>query len=569
MRVEKCDVLIIGSGAAGLRAAIEAHDLGAEVVILGKCKRGDAHTVLATGGINAALGTMDPEDNPTIHLQDTWKEGRFIAPIEAVKTLCKNGPSAIQDLIDYGYKFHREKDGRLTQRFFGAHTYRRTCFHGDQTGKELERVLVSESEKRNLRFYGDVYITSLIKTGRAVNGAFGFDIRTGQNIIFNCKSVVLATGGYSRVFRRSSSRIFENTGDGVKLALNAGAHLQDMEMVQFHPTGMLYPPQAEGILVTEAVRGEGGLLYNANNERFMPRYAQRAELGPRDVVARAIYWEVEHGRGTKRGGVWLDITTKPKDYILKRLPKMYEQFQHYLGIDISKERMEVAPTAHYSMGGIRVNWKDCRTRIDGLYAVGEATGGLHGANRLGGNSLLETIVFGKICGQAVAKYCKRNKMRPINDGAVMKASGWLMNLKKSDGKLNPLELRSFIQEFMWHKAGIIRDGKLLDSALADLEKAKRMSRMLKIQSKEDLIIALDAINILTTAEAIIRSALARKESRGAHYRKDFPEESDRMLGNLICSPSHDGMQIRFIRTTIQPKWRELMKKESAQHKLLE
>ena len=370
-----CDVLIIGGGSAGLRAAIEAHDVGAHVLIISKSRKGDPHTVLARGGINAALGTMDPEDNWMIHAADTLREGAFLADYERVEVLCKNAPDAINELVKWGVRFHREKDGRLTQRFFGAYTYRRTVFYKDWTGEEIIRILMEQVQQRKIEITDNIYVTKLLKSvnvngeGPAgekqgeveeeeVKGAIGIDIEKKEIVIFECKSLILAAGGYTRVYSVSSSRIFENYGEGVALAYEAGADLVDMEMVQFHPTGMVWPEKALGTLATEAIRGEGGKLLNSKGERFMKNYyPERMELGPRDIVARANYNEIVAGRGTEHGGVWLDITHLSKEKILDRLPTMYEQFKNIAGIDISEEKMEVGPTAHYSMGGVVVDVK--------------------------------------------------------------------------------------------------------------------------------------------------------------------------------------------------------------------
>ncbi|MGB8160948.1 MAG: FAD-dependent oxidoreductase, partial [Nitrososphaeraceae archaeon] len=409
-----CDVLIIGGGSAGLRAAIEAHDAGANVLIISKVKRGDPHTVLARGGINAALGTMDPEDNWMIHAADTLREGEFLADYERVEVLCKNAPDSVNELVKWGARFHREKNGKLTQRFFGAHTYRRTVFYEDWTGQEIIRVLLDQVTQREIEIVDYVYITKLLKSsdvgviGEAteVEAAFGIDFKKKEIAIFECKSIILATGGYTRVYAVSSSRIFENYGEGVTLAYEAGVDLVDMEMVQFHPTGMVWPEKALGTLATEAIRGEGGFLLNSKGERYMKNYyPERMELGPRDVVARATFNEIVAGRGTPHGGVWLDVTHLSKEKILDRLPTMYEQFKNIDGIDISKEKMEVGPTAHYSMGGVVVDI-NCRTKVRGLFAVGEVISQIHGANRLGGNSLLDTVVFGKIAGAEAARYAK-------------------------------------------------------------------------------------------------------------------------------------------------------------------
>src|SRR5918994_1404407 len=337
-----CDVLIIGNGSAGLRAAIEAHDCGANVVIVSKSKRGDPHTVLATGGINAALGTMDPKDNWKIHAADTLCEGQFLANYESVKTMSKNAPQAIKELIEWGARFQREPDGRLTQRFFGAHSYRRTCFYGDETGKEIIRVLMNQVHNRKIKIMDAVYITKLHDSNGEITGAIGIDVKRKRLVAFISKCVILAGGGYSHVYTVSSSRDFENYGEGVALAYDAGADLIDMEMVQFHPTGMVWPKRAVGNLATESIRGEGGILLNSKGERFMNNYnLQKMELGPRDEVARAIYNEIIHGRGTKHGAIWLEITHLPKKKILERLPRIYKQFKKLAGIDISKQKMEV------------------------------------------------------------------------------------------------------------------------------------------------------------------------------------------------------------------------------------
>src|ERR687898_160403 len=427
--IRSCDVLIIGSGSAGLRAAIEAHDAGARVLIISKSPKGDPHTVLARGGINAALGTMDPEDNWMVHASDTLREGVFLADYERVEILCKNAPDAVNELVNWGARFHREKDGRLTQRFFGAHTYRRTIFYGDWTGNEIIRVLMDQIQQRKIEIIDNVYITKLLKsndvneevpTGEGeVKGALGIDIEKKEILIFECKSLILATGGYIRVYSVSSSRIFENYGEGVALAYEAGADLVDMEMVQFHPTGMVWPEKSLGTLATEAIRGEGGILLNSKGERFMKNYyPKRMELGPRDIVARANFNEIVDGRGTEHGGVWLDVTHLSKEKILDRLPTMYEQFKNIDGIDISKEKMEVGPTAHYSMGGVVVDIK-CRTKIKGLFAVGEVISQIHGANRLGGNSLLDTIVFGKIAGDHAARLAKEVRERQNTEPSLL------------------------------------------------------------------------------------------------------------------------------------------------------
>ena len=571
-----CDVLIIGGGSAGLRAAIGAHDAGANVIIISRSKRGDPHTTLARGGINAALGTMDPEDNWMIHALDTLREGEFIADYEKVEVLCKNAPDAIKELVNWGARFHREKDGRLTQRFFGAHTYRRTVFYEDWTGLEIIRVLMEQVNKRKIKVIDNVFITKLLKSdddGDDVNverslsstatqeeevvkeeviGAVGVDIKNKEFVTFECKSLILAAGGHTRVYPVSSSRIFENYGEGIALAYEAGVDLVDMEMVQFHPTGMVWPVKAVGVLATEATRGEGGILLNSKGERFMKNYdPERMELGPRDVVARAVYNEIISGRGTEHGGVWLDVTHLRKEVIQDRLPTMYKQFQELDGIDISKEKMEVGPTAHYSMGGVVVDIK-CRTKIKGLFAVGEVISQIHGANRLGGNSLLDTIVFGKIAGEEAARLAKQGVGDTKKTEAPSPPQSNIDNQKKGFDDdyggifvvKEPIKFRNDIQELMKQNAGIIREETKLQNGLKRILELKNefyskdnIIEVFKIDdnNSENIVITWQVKSSLVACEAIIRSALMRQESRGAHYRSDFPKlDDERFKVNIYC-----------------------------------
>src|SRR5215208_3230527 len=575
-----CDVLIIGGGSAGLRAAIGAHDAGANVIIISRSKRGDPHTTLARGGINAALGTMDLEDNWTIHALDTLREGEFIADYEKVEVLCKNAPDAIKELVNWGARFHREKDGRLTQRFFGAHTYRRTVFYEDWTGLEIIRVLMEQVNERKIKVIDNIYITRLLKSnddggdddddvngGRTLSstapleevvkeeviGAVGVDTKNKEFVTFESKSLILAAGGYTRVYPVSSSRIFENYGEGIALAYEAGVDLVDMEMVQFHPTGMVWPEKAVGLLATEAIRGEGGNLLNSKDERFMKNYdPERMELGPRDVVARAVYNEIISGRGTKHGGVWLDVTHLRKEVIQDRLPTMYKQFQELDGIDISKEKMEVGPTAHYSMGGVVVDLK-CRTKIKGLFAVGEVVSQIHGANRLGGNSLLDTIVFGKIAGEEAARLAKQGVGDTKKTGAPSPPRSNIDNQKKGFNDdyggifvvEEPINFRNDIQELMKQNAGIIREETRLQNGLKRVLELKNefyskdnIMEVFKIDdnNSENIVITWQVKSSLVACEAIIRSALMRQESRGAHYRSDFPKlDDERFKINIYCT----------------------------------
>jgi succinate dehydrogenase / fumarate reductase flavoprotein subunit len=593
-----CDVLIIGGGSAGLRAAIEAHDAGSQVLIVSKSRRGDPHTVLARGGINAALRTMDPQDNWMIHAADTLSEGLFIADYEKVEVLCKSAPDAVTELVKWGARFHREPDGRLTQRFFGAHTYRRTCFYGDWTGKEIIRVLMKQVRLRKIKFVDNVYVTKLLKSTdlektegaqgkdkeQEILGAMGIDLKRKKIIIFKAKCVILATGGYTRVYPVSSSRIFENYGDGVALAYEAGVDLVDMEMVQFHPTGMVWPKKAVGTLATEAIRGEGGILLNSRGERFMKKYYPlRMELGPRDVVARSIYNEIISGRGTKHGGVWLDITHLAKAKILERLPTMYDQFKRIAGVDIAKEKMEVAPTAHYSMGGIKVDLK-CQTNVRGLFAIGEVAGQVHGANRLGGNSLLGTLVFGKIAGREAATKAASEKKKRTTNGRSSTSS--ILGITYNEDKRltytlfavkEPLRILRQVQQVMQENAGIIRDGIKLQKAIMkilELEKTfySKHSVLKSHTDYKNIVNTCEVKSTLVVCEAVLRSALMRQESRGAHYRSDFPERDDsKWKVNIYCTKRGEEMvmfklPVRKIREPIE----ELLKSEmKVEHHLLE
>jgi succinate dehydrogenase / fumarate reductase flavoprotein subunit len=598
-----CDVLIIGGGSAGLRAAIEAHDAGSQVLIVSKSSRGDPHTVLARGGINAALGTMDPQDNWMIHATDTLREGLFIADYDKVEVLCKSAPDAMTELVNWGARFHREPDGRLTQRFFGAHTYRRTCFFGDWTGKEIIRVLMKQVRLRKIKFVDNVYITKLLlkstgiektkvaqgngkekeKKEEEILGAMGVDLKRKKIIMFKAKCVILATGGYTRVYPVSSSRIFENYGDGVALAYEAGVDLVDMEMVQFHPTGMVWPNKAMGTLATEAIRGEGGILLNSRGERFMKNYyPQRMELGPRDVVARSIYNEIVSGRGTKHGGVWLDVTHLPKAKILERLPTMYDQFKRIAGVDISKEKMEVAPTAHYSMGGVKVDL-ECQTNIRGLFAIGEVAGQVHGANRLGGNSLLGTLVFGKIAGrEAATKAAREKKERTINDkSSSIPGITYNKDKKKLASTLfaikQPVRIRSQIQQIMQENAGIIREASKLRKGIkkiSELEKTfySKNSIQNRFKNYENVVSTWEVKSALVVCEAILRSASMRQESRGAHYRSDFPNRHDRKWKvNIYCRKS--GREMVLLKrpvSKVREPIKDLLKVQTkVEHHLLE
>src|ERR687885_225336 len=544
-------VLVIGTGGAGLRAAIELNELGHRVLLVGKRPKMDAHTVLAAGGINAALGTMDPDDTWQIHAADTLKEGRSLGDPRAVEILCREAPQAIAELVKYGVPFAREADERLSQRYFGAHRYRRTCFVGDYTGQEIIRALVAEVDRRGVPILERVYITHLLTAGRRVNGALGFMLDNQREVIVHAGAVVLAAGGHIHIYRRSSSRRRENTGDGRALAFDVGATLADMEMVQFHPSGMVWPSELEGTLVTEAVRGEGGRLLNRYGERFMAHYDQeRLELSTRDRVALANYTEIVEGRGTEHGGVWLDISHLPAATIRSRLPRMLAQFAA-VGVDITHEPMEVAPTAHYSMGGIRVEAATHATYVPGLFAIGEVAAGVHGANRLGGNSLVELIVFGRRAGETAGRLAAAEGIPPLDEPALERKRLANRHLADLDGTVQRA-LIGELQETMWRRAGVVRDATGLEQGLQQIEAIRRRADGAP-SGAPDLPAALDLRSMLLTAEATVQSALLRTESRGAHRRSDYPITDPGWQRTILVQPcsADDASSTGFVLTTAE------------------
>ena len=536
VRSNVANVLVIGTGAAGLRAAIAAHQAGREVVVVGKRRRDDAHTVLAAGGINAALGTVDPQDSWQQHFADTLREGYFLADPRVVELMATEAPAAVLELADWGAPFARTPDGRLDQRFFGAHRWRRTCYAGDWTGRAILRTLTAKVAELGMTVVDDQYVSQLLVSDGACFGALAFDLETGARTVFLADAVVLATGGHTRIWRRSSSRRDENTGDGMYLALRAGCRLQDMELVQFHPTGMVAPEEAAGILVTEAVRGEGGVLKNAFGERFMARYdPERMELSARDRVALANYTEIAEGRGGPNGGVFLDITHLGKDAILEKLPRMYRQFLEYQMLDISQQPMEVAPTAHYSMGGVVVDPETHATDVAGLYAAGEVTAGLHGANRLGGNSLAETVVFGRRAGEAAAGYSASRDVQ-LRARRVVDAAGEELTSFIRHGREFARPLQRALRDAMWETCGVVRDQAGLRRGLERVAELRELAREVDVrptaEGYADLAHALDLRASLAAAEATLLGALARNESRGAHQRRDNPELDPELQVNL-------------------------------------
>ena len=557
-RTKICNVLIIGSGGAGLRAAIAAHENGCEVMVIGKRIRNDAHTTLAAGGINAALGTVDPDDNWVQHFVDTYQEGYHIGDPKTVEILVKDAPNRVEELVDWGAPFARTADGKLDQRYFGAHTFRRTCYAGDYTGRAILNTLVEKVEQLQIPIIDMTYVSRLLvntQNGqKQCFGAMAFDINSGERTVFLSDSVVLAAGGHTRIWRRSSSRRDENTGDAMRLALNAGCRLSDMEMVQFHPTGMVHPESLAGTLVTEAVRGEGGRLTNSNGERYMERYdSVRMELSTRDRVALANYTEISEGRGTENNGVYLDISHVDKGIILEKLPRMYRQFMESQMLDISKHPMEVAPTAHYSMGGVMVDPETHSTGVNGLYAAGECTSGVHGANRLGGNSLAEILVFGKIAGDEASEFSKTLDLQTRNRSVIQDAIEELDKLT-TNGEQLARPLQRAVRDIMWEYCGVLRSGDGLEKGLEELMKVKEASADVDVRPSaegfSDLALALDLLGSIDSAEATIRSAIERKESRGAHQRSDFVETDTNQTVNYVVELV-DGKQV-LTRSTVAP-----------------
>ncbi len=547
------DVLIIGAGGAGMRAAIAAFDSGSSVTVLSKSLLGKAHTVMAEGGIAAALANVDPKDSWEVHFADTMEEGVYISNFRMAEILSKEAPERVRELEEYGALFDRTPEGTIMQRAFGAHTYRRLCHVGDRTGLEIIRTLEDQILHRDIKFFDEFYVTKLLKDGERVVGAIGIKLNTGDIHVFSSKAVIVSTGGCGRIYKVTSNS-WESTGDGLGLAFEAGAELMDMEMIQFHPTGMVFPPGVKGLLVTEGVRGEGGILLNAQGERYMARYSpKKMELDARDIVARANYAEIMAGRGTAHGGVYLDITHRGADFIKRKLPSMYKQYMDFAGVDITKEKMEVAPTVHYQMGGIRVDPESTATNIPGLFASGEVASGLHGANRLGGNSLADILVFGKRSGEGASSYSKKISQGKIDDAAISAEIERVNSLVGRDG-LNPYDLASRLEENMSENVGIIRNEENLRKALETIQELKDLSKKAAVHGglkyNKGLLQVLELPSMLTAAEAIVRGAIERKESRGAHARSDYPKKDPAMRKNIIYTKGERGMRL---------EWREVPK----------
>jgi succinate dehydrogenase / fumarate reductase flavoprotein subunit len=524
------DVLIIGAGGAGLRAAIEALAQGARVGLVCKSLLGKAHTVMAEGGIAAAMGNVDKKDDWQTHFCDTMRGGKFLNNWRMAQLHAQEAPERVRELEQWGALFDRTDDGEILQRAFGGHTFKRLCHVGDRTGLELIRTLQDRGVQQGIDVFMECTITRLIKDGERIAGAFGYWREQGRFVTFKAKSIVIATGGIGKAWKITSNS-WEYTADGMALAYEAGAELLDMEFVQFHPTGMVWPPGVQGILVTEAVRGEGGTLKNNRGERFMEKYdPKRMELSTRDVVARAIYTEVKEGRGSIHGGAYLDISHKPAEYVKKKLPSMYHQFKELADVDITTGPMEVGPTCHYMMGGIRVEAETGQSTVPGLFAAGEAAAGLHGSNRLGGNSLSDLLVFGKRAGNAAADYAKSVQSGALDNAQLQDAEReMLAPFEPTDGEF-PYEIHRDLQDFMQSLVGIFRTEEDLQKALGELEKLKpRLERMRADGTRmfnPGWHLTRDLRSMVLISEAVTRSALARRESRGAHSRIDYPNYDD-------------------------------------------
>jgi succinate dehydrogenase / fumarate reductase flavoprotein subunit len=576
----KHDVLVVGAGGAGLRAAIEAANAGARVGLVCKSLLGKAHTVMAEGGVAAALANVDDRDNWRVHFADTMRGGQYMNNWRMAELHAQQAPDRVRELEAWGAVFDRTPDGRILQRNFGGHKYPRLAHVGDRTGLEMIRTLQDHAIHLGIDVHMECTVIDLFKDGDRVSGALAYDRERGRFRLFEAKAIVLATGGIGRAFHVTSNS-WEYTGDGQSLAYRAGAALQDMEFVQFHPTGMVWPPSVRGILVTEGVRGEGGILVNKDGRRFMfddiPenyrsqtadneeegwRYVQGdknarrpPELLTRDHVARCIMREVREGRGSPHGGVFLDISwikqkvANAPDHIRKKLPSMYHQFKQLADIDITAEPMEVGPTTHYVMGGIRVDGDTQMSTIPGLFAAGESAAGLHGANRLGGNSLSDLLVFGKLAGEHAAKYAESASAVTVSSDEVDKSAKHALEPFDRDtagpSPEGAYQVQHALQEMMQALVGIVRREEEMQQALEGLgglrERAARVTVPGNREYNPGWHTALDLQNLLTVAEAVTRSAIERKESRGGHFREDFPEKDATYAGfNIIVRRSSDG-----------------------------
>jgi succinate dehydrogenase / fumarate reductase flavoprotein subunit len=573
------DVVVVGAGGAGLRAAIESSALGAKTALVCKSLLGKAHTVMAEGGVAAALANVDTRDDWKVHFRDTMRGGKFLNQWRMAQLHAQHAPARVRELEEWGAVFDRTKDGRILQRNFGGHTYPRLAHVGDRTGLEMIRTLQDKGVHQGIDVHMECTIRWILKDGNRVSGCFGYQRESGRFVVFRAKAVVLATGGIGRCWEITSNS-WEYTADGDAMALWAGADLIDMEFVQFHPTGMVWPPSVRGTLITEGVRGEGGVLVNGKGERFMFRYipdmfkgefaeteeeasrwiastiagerptARRPpELLTRDVVARAIRREIREGRGSPHGGVFLDIASRRSaEDIKKKLPSMYHQFKELADVDITTAPMEVGPTCHYMMGGVRVNPETQESTVPGVYAAGEVGGGMHGANRLGGNSLSDLLVFGQLAGEYAAKQAKATSHGQINQDEVERVAAESLRMFGDGPGENPYAVHEELRSVMQSLVGIVRTEEDLKTALMKIAELRGRAANAKvggnIQYNPGWHLALDLKNMLDISEAVTRAALERKESRGAHTREDFPDSSPEWgKVNVIVRQTREGIQV--------------------------
>lgn len=589
------DVLVVGSGGAGLRAAIEASSAGAKVAVICRSLLGKAHTVMAEGGVAAALANVDDRDGWKVHFADTMRGGQYLNNWRMAELHARESPDRVRELEAWGALFDRTDDGRILQRNFGGHKYPRLAHVGDRTGLEMIRTLQDHGIHQGIDFFQEYTVVELLKADGRIAGAFGYERERGTFKVFKAKAVVLATGGMGRLYKISSNS-WDCTGSGMALAWEAGAELIDMEFVQFHPTGMVWPPSVRGLLITEGVRGEGGVLRNKEGRRFMfddiPelyraqtstdeeegwRYTQGdknakrpPELLTRDHVARCIVREVKEGRGSPHGGVFLDIAwIKEKmpnaaDHIRRKLPSMYHQFKELAGVDITKEPMEVGPTTHYIMGGIRVDADTQMTSIPGLFAAGECAAGLHGANRLGGNSLSDLLVFGKRAGEYAASFARENAEVRIDGTAAERAARLAEAPFEQTSGINPYDVQTELQETMQSLAGIVRTGADLREAISKVRDLKAKASKVACGGNRAYNpgwhLALELRHMLTVAEAIALAASEREESRGGHFREDFPGKSDTWgKVNLVIRKDGEAMVLSKVeRTPLRDDLREII-----------
>ena len=594
------DVLIIGAGGAGLRAAVEAREAGLRVAIICKSLFGKAHTVMAEGGAAASMGNVNDKDSWMVHFRDTMRGGKFLNHYRMAELHAKESPDRIWELETWGALFDRTKEGKISQRNFGGHEYPRLAHVGDRTGLELIRtmqqriVALQQKDGRetgdmesHIKVFAELTITDILKENGKVSGAYGYWRESGSEVLFEAPAVVIATGGVGKTFKITSNS-WEGTGDGHALALKAGANLVDMEFLQFHPTGMVWPPSVRGILVTESVRGEGGVLTNNLGERFMFKYIpdvfkdkyadneaesdrwyldqdnnrRPPELLPRDEVARAINSEVKAGRGTEHGGVFLDVSKRiPADVIKKRLPSMWHQFYELAGVDITKEAMEVGPTCHYVMGGVEVEPDNAAAvGVPGLFAAGEVAGGMHGSNRLGGNSLSDLLVFGRRAGMGAVEYVKNNGANPVSDASIKTAAARIEAPFSREGGENSYSLHAELQEITHNLVGIIRTGAEIEEAIEKIADIRKRSASVSVSGgrkfNPGFHLAFDLDNMLLVAESTAKSALRREESRGGHTRDDFPgmDSTWRKVNNIS---SFDGKQVNVKAQPLPPMPKEL------------